>query len=158
MQVYLPYKSYTRSVKVLDDKTLNAQKSSIKTILKSICLLYDKSSIVFNEKHPLVMFWFKRPDKLMGIYVQTIKELTLRGHPQRNTMDEICKTLIKHKSKFSKEDIIITKKIQEQYRAILYKKNPRFYSEFRECGKKYADIRYHPEEIENKIITLKVIK
>ena len=119
---FLPYPSIRKSVSILDTFTLRNQRIIAKLILNT---LDPKHSDKLMSIHPGVEMWRGYEEMLKGYLDDCTMEWMARGYPN---------TMITQKVHYAKMRIPrwwAKKEIHSSHRAMLLKKNPKYYSKFK---------------------------
>lgn len=133
MQTFLPYKSFSKSAQVLDNKRLNKQILEGYQILK---VLSSDDPRAAWRNHPAVLMWKNAEHTLLNYIFAMIKEANLRGiKTDKNQLNIL--TLKSEKSGSWRNrlpawysDNAKLDRLTESHRANLYRKDPEYYDRF----------------------------
>jgi len=121
MQTFLPYPSFEKSLKVLDNRRLGKQRVEAYQILN---LILKRTQQLGWKNHPAVKMWKKNPNALKLYFNLTVGEWIARGF--KNNME-----LEKIRGKVSFPKWIGSKKFHSAHRSNLLRKDKKYYSKFR---------------------------
>lgn len=133
MQTFLPYKSFSKSAQVLDNKRLNKQILEGYQILK---VLSTDDPFAAWRNHPAVLMWKNAELTLLNYVLAMVKEADVRGIKTDKNLHNIL-VLKKEKSGnwrnrmpswYSDRQKI--DRLIESHRANLYRKDPEYYDRF----------------------------
>ena len=80
MQTFLPYESFEKSARVLDDKRLGKQRSECMIILKTLLGVYEKEGRKGWPHHPATKMWTGCERALVRYSIAICDEWIERGH------------------------------------------------------------------------------
>lgn len=122
MQTFLPYESYTKSAKVLDNKRLGKQRVETLQILNTLTGISDGW-----KNHPAVKMWKGYEVSLVEYGLAVCQEWTLRGYND-SCFDKIMDVYDYHlDGKDSSYPWWLGSKIHESHQSNLLKKFPAHY-------------------------------
>lgn len=133
MQTFLPYKSFSKSAQVLDNRRLNKQILEGYQILK---VLSSDDPFAAWRNHPAVLMWKNAEYTLLNYVLAMVKEANVRGIKTDKNLYNIL-TLKKEKSGSWRNkmpawysDTAKINRLTESHRANLYRKDPEYYDRF----------------------------
>lgn len=133
MQTFLPYKSFSKSAQVLDNRRLNKQILEGYQILK---VLSTDDPFAAWRNHPAVLMWKNAELTLLNYVLAMVKEADVRGIKTDKNLHNIL-TLKKEKSSNWRNrmpswysDRVKVDRLTESHRANLYRKDPEYYDRF----------------------------
>lgn len=134
MQTFLPYKSFSKSAQVLDNKRLNKQILEGYQILK---VLSSDDPRAAWRNHPAVLMWKNAELTLLNYVYCMIKEANLRGIKTDKNLANIKELKALRGGAWRNRmprwyaDSDKLNRLTESHRANLYRKDPEYYDRFR---------------------------
>lgn len=134
MQTFLPYKDFSKSAQVLDNKRLNKQILEGYQILK---VLSSDDPFAAWRNHPAVLMWKNAELTLLNYVYAMIKEADRRGIKTDKNLANIRVLKAQKGGSWRNRmpswysDGVTLNRITESHRANLYKKDPEYYDRFR---------------------------
>lgn len=133
MQTFLPFKNFSESAKVLDNKRLNKQILEGYQILK---VLNNPDPKAAWRNHPAVKMWRGHEHGLFKYIMSMVDEANVRGIKTDKNVENIA-VLRAHTLQFWGDDMPewykdkkILKRITDSHKTNLYRKDPEYYYEF----------------------------
>ena len=133
MQTFLPYKSYSKSAKALDNKRLNKQILEGYQILK---VLSNNDPKAAWRNHPAVKMWRGHENSLWDYVMSMVTEAEMRGIKVINNLANLVALKGEHGSAWGTTPPVwqgsrkIMAKVTTTHKANLYRKDPVYYFDF----------------------------
>jgi len=121
MQTFLPYSSFTKSLKVLDYRRLGKQRVEAKQILN---VILDRTTTKGWRNHPIVRMWDGYAPSLQLYHNLCITEWINQGYNNNMLLEDITEPIIY-------PHWLGDKSFHSSHRANLLRKDYEYYSQFR---------------------------
>jgi hypothetical protein len=134
MQTFLPYKSFSKSAQVLDNRRLNKQILEGYQILK---VLSSDDPFAAWRNHPAVLMWKNAEHTLLNYVLAMVKEADARGIKTDKNLHNILTLRAERSGSWRNRlpewysDTNKLNRLTESHRANLYRKDPEYYDRFR---------------------------
>ena len=146
MQTFLPYPSFKKSAKCLDDKRLNKQIVECYQILKAL-----KGETKGWKNHPATLMWKGYEQALVSYAMWCCWVWKERGFKEVKLESEFGKMIYEHHDRVLMPWWLGLYKFHESHRSNLYRKDIEHYSNFKED---YDNVKAYcwPLEVDGKFI------